>query len=186
MPDVLRPADAASARLSRRGLYRAVHAGRLDRVARGVYREAAATPAEWEWVEAAARRPDATVCLASALAFHDLTDAIPDRLSVALPRGARRPATQSAIEWHLFDATTFDIGRTQVEVPGSGQLIGMYSAERSIVDAFRLRGQVGYDLGLGALREWLRRGGKPAALVDIAEQLPRSLGPLRLALETLT
>jgi len=126
------------------------------------------------------------VCLASALAFHDLTDEIPDRLSVALPRGSRRPATQAAIEWHLFDAATFEVGRAEVPVPGSSLVIGMYSPERSIVDAFRLRGQVGYELGLGALREWLRRGGKPATLIDLADRLPRATTPLRLALETLT
>lgn len=34
-------------------------------------------------------------------------------------------------------------------------MIGIYSPERSIADAFRLRGEVGYELARDALREWL-------------------------------
>jgi hypothetical protein len=61
----------------------------------------------------------------------------------------------------------------------------MYSAERSIADAFRLRGEVGYELARDALREWLRRGGKPARLIEIAARLPRAKSPVLQALEML-
>jgi hypothetical protein len=64
-------------------------------------------------------------------------------------------------------------------------MIGMYSAERSIADAFRLRGEVGYELAREALREWLRRGGKPARLIEIATRLPRAKTPVLHALEML-
>jgi hypothetical protein len=66
------------------------------------------------------------------------------------------------IAWHQFHRATFEIGREQIAMPGSNQTIGIYSPERSIVDAFRLRGEVGYELARDALPEWLRRGGKPA------------------------
>jgi len=43
--------------------------------------------------------------------------------------------------------------------------IGLYSAERSIIDASRLRHQDGPDLAYEALRGWLRRrDASPAAL----------------------
>ncbi|WGT47274.1 hypothetical protein [Tessaracoccus lacteus] len=45
---------------------------------------------------------------------------------------------------------------------------------------------IGYELPLEALKEWLRRGGKPNRLIALARQLPRSQGPLIAALETLT
>ena len=105
---------------------------------------------------------DATICLTSALAHHDLTDAIPAALDVAIPRGSRTPASTGAIAWHQFDRPTFEIGREQITIPGSDQTIGIYSPERSIADAFRLRGEVGYELARDALREWQRRGGKPS------------------------
>ena len=64
--------------------------------------------------------------------------------------------------------------------------IGIYSAERSIVDAFRLRGLVGPELGREALRAWLRRrGAQPAALLAIARSFANAERSLREALELL-
>ena len=99
--------------------------------------------------------------------------------------GSRIPAGDSAISWHLFDRATFSIGRDVIEIPGTSMPICIYSAERCIVDAFRLRSEVGYELGRDALREWLRRGGKPARLMEIATVLPRAKGPLLRMLEAL-
>jgi hypothetical protein len=70
-------------------------------------------------------------------------------------------------------------------IPGSDQTIGIYSPERSIADAFRLRGGVGYELARDALREWLRRGGKPARLIEITSRLPRAKSPILQALDML-
>lgn len=181
----LRPSTADDAGLSRSGLYRAAREGRLKRIARGIYLPADAPAADWDWIEAATRRTDATICLTSALAHYDLTDVIPDALNVAIPRGSRMPSSTGAIAWHRFDKATFDIGREEIPIPGTDQLIGIYSPERSIADAFRLRGEVGYELAREALKEWLRRGGKPARLMKIAFRLPRAKSPVLHALETL-
>jgi len=82
---------------------------------------------------------------------------------------------------------TFHIGRTLLDTGDAGLTIGLYSAERSIVDAFRLRGTAGYETGIEALRNWWRRSGsRPATLFEIAQSLPRATGPLRTALEILT
>ena len=182
--NALTPSTAAQAGLSRSALYRGARTGRLDRIARGIYLPAAAAT-DWDQIEAATRRPDATICLTSALAYHDLTDSIPAALDVAIPRGARTPASTGAIAWHQFDRVTFEVGRQKITIPGSDQTIGIYSPERSIADAFRLRGEVGYELARDALREWLRRGGKPARLIDIASRLPRAKSPVLQALAVL-
>ncbi len=184
--ETFRPRQAADLGLSASGLYRAARSGRYDKIARGIYREADAPAADWDWIEAATRRADATICLTSALAYDDLTDTAPSALDIAIPRGSRIPAGGSTIAWHLFDAKTFDLGREKVEIPGSTLTIGIYSPQRCIADAFRLRGDAGYELGRDALREWLRRGGKPAQLMAIASQLPRASGPLQRTLEALT
>lgn len=182
----LRPSAAEEAGMSRSGLYRAVREGRLARVARGIYLPADAAAADWDWIEAVARRPNATICLASALAHHDLTDVIPAALDVAIPRGSRTPASDGAIAWHQFDRSTFDIGREEILIPGTDQAIRIYSSERSIADAFRLRGEVGYELARESLKEWLRRGGKPARLMEISSRLPRAKSPVLQALEALS
>lgn len=181
----LTPATAQQGGLSRSGLYRAAQEGRYERIARGIYLPAEASGADWDWIEAATRRPLATICLASALAHHELTDAIPAALDVAIPRGSRIPAGSGSIAWHSFERATFDLGRGEILIPGTELRIGLYSAERSIVDAFRLRGGVGYELARDALKEWLRRGGKPARLVELATVLPRAKAPTLSALEVL-
>ena len=107
-------------------------------------------------------------------------------LDIAIARGSRTPASSGSITWHQFDKPTFAIGRDEVTIPGTDLVIGIYSPERSIADAFRLRGDVGYELARDALKEWLRRGGKPAQLIQIASQLPRAIGPVLRALEALT
>ncbi len=183
--DALTPSTAGQAGLSRSALYRGARAGRLDRIGRGIYLPTEASAADWDQIEAATRRPDATICLISALVHHDLTDTVPTALDVAIPRGSRTPASTGEIAWHQFDRATFEIGREQVTIQGSDQTIGIYSPERSIADAFRLRGEVGYELARDTLREWLRRGGKPAALIAIASRLPRAKSPVLQALDML-
>ena len=136
----LRPKDAATAGLSPAGLHRAARSGHYDRIARGLYRPADAPAADLDWIEAATRRPEATICLTSALYYHDLIDTIPTTLDVAIPRGHRTPATTGAITWQDFDRATFSLGRIQITIPDTQETIGLYTAERSVADALRLRG----------------------------------------------
>ena len=72
----------------------------------------------------------------------DLTDEIPSAIDIALPTGAHRPRLTALVAWHMFDPDTFHIGRGTLAVD-SETSIGIYSAERSIIDAFRLRHREG-------------------------------------------
>ena len=85
--DARTPNTAGQAGLSRSALYRGARAGRLDRIARGIDLPAEASAADWDQIEAATRRPDATICLISALAHYDVTDAIPARSTSRTPGG---------------------------------------------------------------------------------------------------
>jgi predicted transcriptional regulator of viral defense system len=177
------PLRAGEHATSRSAFYRRANGGAYERIARGLYLPSDADSADWDWLEAAAKHPKATLCLTSALAHYDLTDEIPKALDVAIPRGSRTPATEGAIAWHHFAADSFGLGRTTIAIPGSDMRIGIYSPERCIADAFRLRGSLGYELGRDALRSWLGRGGKPADLLEIASRLPRTREPLLRTLE---
>lgn len=179
--------EAGRAGVDSRQLYRMLDKQQIERISHGLYRRTDLPPVDLDLTEIAARRPDATICLESALARHDLIDAIPTKTDIAIPRGQRPARTQAAVDWHLFDRATFHIGRTLLDTGDEGLTIGLYSAERSIVDAFRLRGTAGYETGIEALRHWLRRPtSRPATLFEIAQLLPRAIGPLRTALEILT
>jgi len=122
--------------------------------------------------------------LLSALARHDLTDAIPARHDIALPRDKWHPRLSGVIQWHSFEAATFDIGRTTVPVDDTAT-IGLYSAPRTIVDTYRLRNTAGSDVANEALRRWLRSGGQPAQLIAVARSFPRAMPALLHALEVL-
>lgn len=181
----LTPQTADQKGISRSALYRGARQGRFERIARGIYVPTDATTADWDWLEATTRRPESTICLTSALDYHELTDTIPDAVDVAIPRGTRIPAASPSIAWHSFHRATFEVGRTEIQVPGSDVVIGMYSPERCLTDAFRLRSDIGYELARDALKEWLRRGGKPAHLIQVASQLPRAKRPVLHALDML-
>lgn len=178
--------EARRAGLSKRRLYQLRDEGRIEQIGHGLFhRTDADQNADIDLIEIAIRAPRATLCLATALARHALTDEIPPGIDVALPRGQWRPTTRAPAIWHSFQPTTFDLGREVLPLT-THLSIGLYSPERSIIDAFRLRHREGSDLALSALKRWLRLpGSQPAALLKLAARFPRTQPPLRAALETL-
>ena len=178
-------AEKAAALLRQRGLMRATELraegvtpatlarmtedGRLLRVGRGLYQLAdAKVDNQHDLAQAAKRVPKGVICLTSALAFHELTDQLPRRVWVAI--GLR--------DW----APTVDRPRLRI-VRLSERLLSqdvetrlidgvevkLFTAGRSVIDAFRQDKLVGRNLAIESLREALRqRKATPAALADIA------------------
>jgi predicted transcriptional regulator of viral defense system len=172
--------------LSDRRLNAFVTEGLLQRLGHGVYRKTGAPPADIDRIEVALRAPESTLCVMSALSVHDLTDAIPSAIDIALPRTKRPPRVSAPIRWHRFHEETFHIGRETLEVD-EGVALGLYNAERSIIDAFRLGHLEGQDLAVEALRRWLkRRGAAPAKLLEMARCFPKVEPSLLQALRILT
>ena len=127
----------------------------------------------------------ATLRLETALARHDIVDAIPAGANIAIPRGSTRPRLRAAHRFHHFAPATFDLGRETLDVSARRPL-GLYSAERSLVDVVRLRHDQGPDQAWEALRRWLARAGRnPARLLALAGHFPGAEAPLRAALEVL-
>ena len=187
LPDLLGYRSLASHGLSRHGLDQLIMAGEYERIAPGLFLRAGVTDdTTAAWMAIAAKRPAATLCLLSALSIHDLTDEIVTGSDIAIPRGTQPLATRiAAITWHRFEPNTFDIGRTQHVLP-SGLSIGLYSAERTIIDLFRLSHDWGSDIAVDALKRWIRtRGNSPATLLAMARKFPKALPALRQTLEIL-
>lgn len=182
LPATFRYSDARALMNERR--FRDLLTQRLIiRLGRGLYRRADAAGDE-DLIEVAAHRPRATLCLRTALARHDLIDDIPAELDIALPRGTRTPTTRAPVAWHHFDLDTFEIGRDILKLDESTS-IGVYGPERSIIDAFRFREAQGPELGNEALRRWLRNGGQPSTLMQMATPFRKGTPALRNALEVL-
>lgn len=184
---VFRTRDAAEAGVHWRDLYALRDEGTLIELSRGIFRFADAEMiSNLDLVAVSKRSPRGAICLNSALSFWDLTDEVPVEVHLAVPRGSRPPSIEyPPTRVHVFAANTFELGREKVRLD-SGEEIRIYSPERSVVDAMRLRNQVGTDVAYETLRRYLRRPGASSGnLLRLARQL-RTGGPMQDALEVLT
>jgi predicted transcriptional regulator of viral defense system len=143
--------------VSRTTLYAMRDAGILETLSRGLYRLTELEPlGHPDLVTVAARVPHGVICLISALAFHELTTQVPHVIDVALVRGTRKPrldypptrffwfsgpAFVEGIETHKLDSTSLRV----------------YDPEKTVVDCFRYRSEIGMDVVLEALRLWRER-----------------------------
>jgi predicted transcriptional regulator of viral defense system len=146
--------------------------GAVVRLARGLYqRPDASVDANHTLAEASKLVPKGVICLASALAFHELTDQLPPKVWMAIGpkewrprfryppvRFARFPETQlrSDVEHHRIDG---------VRVP-------IFGVAKTITDLFRYRRTVGINLALEGLREALRN--RKATPAEIAKRAVKS------------
>ena len=177
--------EARGAGISDTRLYGLRDAGAILALGGGVYRWADAPPADLDLIEIAERVSRATLCLETALARHELIDSIPAAIDVAIPRGKTRPALKAPCRLHQFDPQTFDLGREKLDVDARTPL-GVYSAERSLVDIVRIRHLQGSDIAWEALRQWLRQpGASPAQLIELAKHFAGAEQAIRKALEVL-
>ncbi|MGL5866973.1 MAG: type IV toxin-antitoxin system AbiEi family antitoxin domain-containing protein [Dermatophilaceae bacterium] len=187
LPELLRYDELSAHGLTRHGLDRLIASGEFERIAPGQFlRAGLADDTTAAWMAVAAKQPDATLCLLTALSLHELTNEIPALSNIAIPRGSQPVTVHHApIAWHRFVVDTFAIGRTEHELPG-GLFIGLYSAERTLIDLFRLRHVWGSDLALGALKRWLReQGNSPGTLLALAESFAKARPAIQQALEVL-
>jgi predicted transcriptional regulator of viral defense system len=181
-----RVSDAVAAGASRATLHRLRAAGQLATVARGVVQlPEGGMGLLSELAAVSTRVPRGTICLNSALAFWELTDEIPERIHLAVPRGTHRPSIdRPATRVHVFDPRTFAVERQQARTDAD-EPFWVYSAERSVVDALRMTRWVGRDTALHALRRYLAHSGSdPARLAELAREIGGGT-LLRPALETL-
>jgi predicted transcriptional regulator of viral defense system len=185
LPVTFTLAQAETLGVSKHLVYELRDSGVIEPLARGLYRRRDGEPADLTMVAVAHKAPRATICLATALVRHGLSDEIPSAPDVAVPRGDRVPMVHGPVRWHRFDPATFEIGRETVPVDPV-TVIGLYSPERSIVDAFRMAGIEGPEVAYEALRRWVRRpGSQPSRLLGMAAHWPRTLPVIRKALEVL-
>ncbi len=184
LPNIFRLDQAFASGMSKRQLYALRDAGELVSAGHGIFARSDTPDDALMLAAISLRRPEATICLTSALVHHGLADDIQRTIDIALPRGMRRPAGFPHVTWHSFERESFNVGR---EFTFAGGIrTGIYSASRTIVDVFRLRHQEGSDVAYEALRRWLRmRDSQPSNLLMIAASFPKAELAIRHALEIL-
>jgi predicted transcriptional regulator of viral defense system len=154
---VVRPRDVEAAGIPREYLLRLMRRGVLERSGRGLYRLADAPVTEHHSLaEAGKRLPNATVCLLSALVFHELTTQNPAEVWIALPPGSRTPrANGQRLRVVRFTGAALTEGREEHRIEGVP--VAIYSAAKTVADCFKFRNKIGLDVALEALRECVRQ-----------------------------
>lgn len=155
---LLRARDVAAHGLPTVTLTRLVQAGKLERVARGLYGlPGAATSEHRSLAEVATRVPKGVVCLLSALRFHEIGTQAPFEVWIAVPNRAAAPRIdQPAIRVVRMsdNALTEGIQRPRID----GVNVPIFNPARTVVDCFRFRNKIGLDVALEALRDgWSKR-----------------------------
>ncbi|MBA2372409.1 MAG: type IV toxin-antitoxin system AbiEi family antitoxin domain-containing protein [Gemmatimonadetes bacterium] len=175
----LRRQDLDADGIHPRWLRRLQDEGVIERARAGLYRSTEAPQtADQTLFEACAAVPDGVICLTSALAYHRLTTANPSVIGMAIPRDHWRPrVTYPPIRFFEFRPRLMRLGLELKSGPQRQQL-RVFSAERAICDAFRLRRIVGKDIALEALQAYLRR--RSGRHVDDLLKMARETRVLRL------
>ena len=160
--------------------------GSIVRLARGLYQLADADlDSHHALAEAAKLVPRGVICLASALAFHELTDRQPRRVWIALAPGEWRPQISRPalrIVQYAGDRLRQNVETHRIE----GVDVPITDPVRTVIDLFKYRRTAGEDLALEGLREALRTGkATPAALARAAQEA-RQWRIIRPYLEALT
>lgn len=153
----LRMAEALRLGISRKTLYAMRDAGVIEPISRGLYYLASLGPlGNPDLVTVAKRIPHGVLCLISALSFHELTTQVPHTVDVALERGSKKPRLDyPPTRFFWFSGPAFHDG---IEIHKSdGVRIRIYDPEKTLVDCFRYRNQLGMDVVLEALRLWRER-----------------------------
>ena len=100
--------------------------------------------------------PDGVICLASALAFYDLTTFNPSEIYIAIPNAAKIPKIDfPPLRVFYFRERFYNPGIESIEVPNC--TLKIYSKEKTICDMFRYRNKYGEDLALEGLKNYLSR-----------------------------
>ncbi|MCK9214888.1 MAG: type IV toxin-antitoxin system AbiEi family antitoxin domain-containing protein [Rhodoferax sp.] len=155
---LLRAADVLEHGCSPQLLLKMYQAGKLQRVARGLYSLPDAEITEQQTaLEVCQRVPKAVLCLLSALQFHGIGTQMPHEVWVALPQGTQTPALDyPKLRITRLRGTAYSEGIETVTEHGAP--IRVYSVAKTVTDCFKFRNKIGLDVALEALKDaWNKR-----------------------------
>lgn len=155
---LLRARDLARHDLPTVVLSRMVIAGKLERVARGVYGLPGLAISEHRSLaEVALRVPQGVVCLLSALRVHGIGTQAPFEVWLAIEHRAPIPRLdQPKIRPVRMSGAAFADGVEHLSVDGVS--VPVFNVAKTIADCFKFRNKIGLDVALEALRDgWAQR-----------------------------
>lgn len=162
---VARSRDLETVGLTRSQIKRLVDEGRIERIARGLYRDPDHAPSQHEQLAEVARRvPGGIVCLLSALRFHELTTQNPYEVWLAIDQKAWRPAFNYPpirLMYMSGQALTSYVREHDVH----GTRVRVFDPAKTVADCFKFRNKIGVEVAVEALREYRRS--RPGELEEV-------------------
>ncbi|SEB24343.1 AbiEi antitoxin N-terminal domain-containing protein [Variovorax sp. YR216] len=155
---LLRARELAEQGLPTVVLSRLVSAGKLERVARGIYSLPGRALSEHRSLaEVALRVPRGVVCLLSALRVHGIGTQAPFEVWMAIPHHSPTPRLdQPALRVVRMSGAALTEGIELVET--DGVQVPVFNAAKTVADCFKYRNKIGLDVALEALRDgWSQR-----------------------------
>ena len=183
---LLRARDLTEHALPTVALSRLVAAGKLDRVARGVYSLPGRALSEHRSLaEVALRVPRGVVCLLSALRVHGIGTQAPFEVWLAIPHHSPTPRLdQPALRVVRTSGAGLSEGIEPVLIDGVN--VPVFNAAKTVADCFKYRNKIGLDVALEALRDgWAQRKLSMDALWHYAE-IDRVANVMRPYLESVS
>lgn len=155
---LLRARDVMHKGLPTIALTRLVQAGKLERVARGLYGLPGAAMSEHRSLaEVSARVPKGVVCLLSALRVHGIGTQAPFEVWLAIPQRMVTPRLdQPSLRVVRMSDEVLTDGVIKITV--GGVKVPVFNPAKTVADCFKFRNKIGLDVALEALRDgWAKR-----------------------------
>lgn len=155
---LLRARDLVALNVPTVTLTRLVAAGKLQRVARGLYSLPNRPLHEHRSLaEVALRVPRGVVCLLSALRVHGIGTQAPFEVWLAMPHHVPVPRLgQPALRVMRMSDATRSEGVEHIAIDGVD--VPVFSAAKTVADCFKYRHKIGLDVALEALHDgWAKR-----------------------------
>jgi predicted transcriptional regulator of viral defense system len=155
---LLRANDLVPRALPTVPLSRLIAAGKLERVARGVYSLPGRALSEHRSLaEVALRAPRGVVCLLSALRVHGIGTQAPFEVWLAIPPHTPTPRLdQPALRVVRMSGPALTEGIELIEI--DGVQVPVFNPAKTVADCFKFRNKIGLDVALEALRDgWAQR-----------------------------
>lgn len=182
---ILRASTAMKLGVPKRAIYEMLDQGEIQREARGVYRLSEYPPlGNPDLVQVSLRIPKGVIFLLSALYIYRLTSQIPRQVHLAVPQGVKAPRLDyPPIRVFHLSKGPYLAGIQPVQLDGVE--VPVYREEKTIADCFKYRSRFGVDLGIEALREYMRRPSRDVALLMRYAKIDRVERALRPYVEAL-
>ncbi len=183
---LLRARDLAAQGLPTMLLTRLVAAGKLERVARGVYSLPGQSLSEHRSLaEVALRVPKGVVCLLSALRVHGIGTQAPFEVWMAIPPNTPTPRIgQPALRVVRMSGEALTEGVQPMEI--DGVQVPVFNAAKTVADCFKYRNKIGLDVALEALRDGWQQSKLPMDALWHYATVNRVANVMRPYLESVT